>query len=292
MNPISNAPQGASPPDAALGVAVLAPLVCIQNVAPLHFQLSFAAPAIAARAQAGQFVHVLPRAATACDPLLRRAFSILGVRGAEVDILFRVEGRGTLELSTLRGGDVLDVIGPLGRPFDLTPFHVKQPPLALLVGGGVGVPPLIFLAQTLRARQEQPLCLIGARTQADVLGATELAEIGVEARIATDDGSLGHAGRVTDLLENALSALPPERSGVVYACGPFPMLKAVAKVAARFGARAQVSLEENMPCGIGVCNGCVVAMKPSSESSDYGRYRRICIEGPAIWAHEIDWEAH
>lgn len=271
---------------------MLSPVVRIESVAPLHFQISFAAPDIAARAQAGQFVHILPRAATDCDPLLRRAFSILSVREGEIDILFRVEGRGTRWLSMRRTGDVLDVIGPLGHPFDLTPFHVKQPPVVLLVGGGVGVPPLIFLAQTLCARQYPPLFLIGARSQPDVLGTTGLSQMGIETRIATDDGSAGHAGRVTDLLENALSVLPPERSGVVYACGPFPMLKAVAKVAARFGVRAQVSLEENMPCGIGVCNGCVVAMKPSSESSDYGRYRRICIEGPAVWAHEVDWEAY
>lgn len=269
---------------------MLAPLVAVKTVTPLHFQLSLRAPVIASRARAGQFVHILPRDAGASDPFLRRAFSIMATRGEEIDILFRVEGRGTRHLSTLRAGENIDVIGPLGRPFDLIPFHVKQPPLALLVGGGVGVPPLVFLSHTLRARQLTPLVLIGARTGSDVLAGAQFAEMGVETRLATDDGSVGQHGRVTDLLERAFDELPKETRVVIYACGPYPMLRAVAALAARYDAPCQVSLEENMPCGIGVCNGCVVAMKSKQYEGDYGRYRRICLEGPALWAHEVEWE--
>ncbi len=281
MNPTSSPTQAA--------IAMMARLVTIKSVAPHHFQLSLLAPAMASRALAGQFVHVLPRAADTSDPFLRRAFSIMAMRGEEIDILFRVEGRGTRQLSLLRAGDNVDVIGPLGRPFDVSPFHVKQPPLPLLVGGGVGVPPLLCLAGALRARQITPLALIGARTSNEVLGATELASMDVRTRLATDDGSVGHHGRVTDLLEHTLHELPPEASAVVYACGPYPMLRAVAQIAARHRTLCQVSLEENMPCGIGVCNGCVVAMKQEQNKDDYGRYRRICLEGPALWAHEIEW---
>ncbi|MBW3634891.1 MAG: dihydroorotate dehydrogenase electron transfer subunit [Armatimonadetes bacterium] len=276
-------------PTSQTAISMLAPLVAIKTVAPLHFQMSLLAPVIASRALAGQFVHVLPRNAGASDPFLRRAFSIMATRGDEIDILFRVEGRGTRQLSMLRVGDNLDVLGPLGRPFDLSLFHVKHPLPAILVGGGVGVPPLVFLAQTLHARRITPLTLIGARTASDVVGEGEFSAVGVETRLATDDGSVGHHGRVTHLLEQAMGKLPDGSRAVIYACGPYPMLQAVATVAARYGAPCQVSLEENMPCGIGVCNGCVVAMKPKQNEGDYGRYRRICLEGPALWAHEIEW---
>jgi dihydroorotate dehydrogenase electron transfer subunit len=224
------------------------------------------------------------------DPFLRRAFSIMALRDEEIDILFRLEGRGTRYLSTLSVGDNLDVIGPLGTPFDLRLFHVKQPPVPFLVGGGVGVPPLIFLARTLRALDLSPRALIGARTGLDVLGETEFAEMGVTTRFATDDGSFGYHGRVTEVLARELDELPKEERAMIYACGPYAMLRAVAAVAARYEASCQVSLEENMPCGIGVCNGCVVAMKSGPHEGDYGRYRRICLEGPAVWAHEIQWE--
>lgn len=282
------------------GERVLAPLLSNENVAPGHFQLEFAAPGIARRARAGQFVHVLPRVAAGGDPLLRRAFSIMAVRGDRVQILFRVEGRGTAYLSRLQPGETMDVLGPLGHPFDLAPlldnaeaaaasFHVKQEARAVLVGGGVGVPPLLFLAQTLCDAHLAPLILVGARGASDVLGAREFARLGLEMRVATDDGSMGHHGRVTELLEAALAQTPGAK---VYSCGPYPMLRATAQVAARFGAACQVSLEENMPCGIGVCNGCVVAMRvpATQDASDYERYRRICIAGPAVWADQVEWE--
>lgn len=292
---------------------LLARVISNRNVAPQHFSMEFLAPHIAQNAQAGQFVHVLPREAHGCDPLLRRAFSIMVTRGDGIEILFRVGGNGTLRLSQVRAGETLDVLGPLGQPFDKELFHVKQEGGALrrpiLIGGGVGVPPMVFLGKTFKETGFEPLMLLGARGADEVLATDEFRALGVETRIATDDGSLGHQGRVTDLLEVALqssaptlvSSLPPDSllpQAVIYACGPLPMLRAVAAMAARFGVPCQVSLEENMPCGIGVCNGCVVAMKQDKASttdkaadSEYGRYRRICVAGPAVWASEVDWEA-
>jgi dihydroorotate dehydrogenase electron transfer subunit len=264
----------------------MAPVVSIENVAPHHFLLTLNAPVVAASAQAGQFVHILPRVGLGSDPLLRRAFSIMAISGDNIEVLFRVEGRGTTQIAKARPGDLLDILGPLGRPFDLTPFHVKQNvPTPILVGGGVGVPPMVFLAKTFGEMKLKPEVLVGARGSAEVLGESYFNALGLEVAIATDDGSRGHAGRVTDLLLDVLQA---HSNTVVYACGPLPMLRAVAKVAERFEAPCQVSMEENMPCGIGVCNGCVVAMRDTS--TDYERYRRICIEGPAVWATEIDWE--
>ncbi len=250
----------------------------------------------------------------------------MAVRGEEIDILFRVEGRGTAQIAGKHRGETLDVLGPLGQPFDLSLFHVKQDEnqggrqgdeqsgnraiemgvrTPILVAGGVGVPPMVFLGATLKAMGIEPLMLIGARSAGEFLGLDDFRQLQIETRTATDDGSAGHAGRVTQLLEFALQTQP---RAVVYACGPLPMLRAVAQMAARFGAACQVSLEENMPCGIGVCNGCVVAMKADAEAGcetegesqkekanlkggDYGRYRRICVAGPALWANEVDWEA-
>jgi dihydroorotate dehydrogenase electron transfer subunit len=187
-------------------------------------------------------------------------------------------------------GDIIDLLGPLGRPFDLSIFHGKQEdlPTPILVGGGVGVPPMVALGETLTRMNLAPLAIIGARSAPEILCEVQFAALGITPLITTEDGSLGRAGRVTALLEEALER---DRNAVVYSCGPFPMLRAVAALAACYGARCQVSMEENMPCGIGVCNGCVVAMLAGdSNASDYERYRRICIEGPAVWADEIDWE--
>lgn len=288
-------------------IQIIAPIVAVQSVAPRHFLFSLHSPEIAQRARAGQFVHVLPRDSASSDPFLRRAFSIMAAHREQIEILFRVEGIGTAQLAQKGVGESLDVVGPLGQPFDLRLFHVKQgeKPGAItpiLVAGGVGVPPMVFLGKTLKELGFEPLALIGARGRGELLGVRDFNESQVETRLATEDGSAGLAGRVTQLLEIVLQNHSTTRSqAVVYACGPWPMLRAVAGVAATFGVPCQVSLEENMPCGIGACNGCVVAMKRGGEGQrnesalssgeDYGRYQRVCVTGPALWASEIDWEA-
>lgn len=318
------------------------------EVAPHHFLLQLEAPLLAQGARAGQFVHVLSQPQTDAsqfetwnyDPFLRRALSLMSAdpQAGTVELLFRVGGRGTTLLSSAHAGDSVNLIGPLGKPFDLAPFataagatatgatatgdneparassgpmfHVKQggahAPRALVVGGGIGVPPLVFLGQTLREIGISVRALIGARTGAEVVGQTALEALGVEVSVATDDGSAGQHGLVTEMLKRELQS---DRDAVVYACGPWPMLRAVAALCRAFDVACQVSLEEAMPCGIGVCNGCVVrARQPHAsepppiaaqttnqavgdEWSPYHLYRRICVEGPACWAHEIDWDA-
>ena len=307
-------------------------VVDAREVAPAHYQLRFHAPQLAFQAQPGQFVHVLtaPNANDwVFDPLLRRAFSIMSVQsGARetFDILFRVEGRGTRALARATHDDEIEVVGPLGKPFDLSPFnltddkavfHVKQNRAnAIVVGGGVGVPPLIYLSQLLNHHEVSVQAIIGARSSSEVIGLSELKVVCEEVRVTTDDGSYGQQGRVTDVLPELIKASVQIGEGgeikpIVYACGPLPMLRAVAQACAQSGVRCQVSLEENMPCGIGVCNGCVVrARQPfansssdtdkqaelnvnelvGSEWSPYQSYRRVCVEGPACWADEIDWE--
>lgn len=304
----------------------------IKEVAPAHYQIRLQAPLLAKAARPGQFVHVAttpnPNDWT-FDPLLRRAFSIMSVQMPEktsVDLLFRVEGRGTQALARAKQGDEIDLIGPLGQPFDLSPFeslgsngdlfHVKQiAPSAIVVGGGVGVPPLVYLSQVLEGMGIDVHAVIGARSSSDVIGWHELSALCHQVAVTTDDGSRGHHGRVTDLLAPLIESLSKTTTEqivkpVVYTCGPLPMLRAVAQVCATAQVRCQVSLEENMPCGIGVCNGCVVRTRQpfadigdldgaashdmnlllGNECSPYRVYRRVCVEGPACWADEIDWE--
>ena len=313
-----------------------AKVVSINEVAPVHYQIQLNVPALAKAAMPGQFVHICPvpnSEADSFDPLLRRAFSIMRVRNPErdaIDVLFRVEGRGTQALARACNGDEIDLIGPLGQPFDMSPFkipdansptektskvfHVKHfPTSAIVVGGGVGVPPLVYLSETFKAKGIDVYAIIGARTSSDVIGWHELSAICRDVSVTTDDGSWGHHGRVTDKLVALLDSRNNENkrgiSPVVYACGPLPMLRAVAQLCAEHQVRCQVSLEENMPCGIGVCNGCVVRTRQpfaqsevtnasgrtanqvvGNEWSPYRSYRRVCVEGPACWADEIDWE--
>ena len=300
-------------------------MVSVAEVAPRHVLLRLHAPQLAQTAAPGQFVHALPQLsgdsedALSFDPLLRRAFSIMNVEGDgnaldSIKVLFRAEGRGTKMLAGARVSDEIDLIGPLGRPFDTSMFHVKQSNIlavtnstrAIVVGGGVGVPPLVFLSYDLKRLNVEVKALIGARSRLEIIGQDELEAAGACVEIATDDGSVGHRGRVTELLQRDLEQANGAIEIIVYACGPWPMLRTVAQLCERMGVRAQVSMEEAMPCGIGVCNGCVVrARQPLAASpapvspheiagdewSPYQIYRRICVEGPACWAHEIEWDA-
>ena len=254
-----------------------------EEVAPRHYRITFLNDEIAQAAQAGHFVHILPRSATSYDPLLRRAFSIVSSKDGSFDVLFKVMGRGTEAMALWQVGETVDLLGPLGKTFD--PLGTDS----LLVGGGVGTPPMAMLASQFRHGAGQSVtALIGARTASEVLCARDFARYDVPMQVATDDGSVGHHGFVTDLLKNELENYNGQRMPMVYTCGPLPMLRSVARICADYQAPCQVSLEENMPCGVGVCNGCVIPV--SGQSDDYGSYRRICVDGPVAWAHEVDWD--
>lgn len=254
-----------------------------KEVAPYHFRLTFLNTKIAQTASAGQFVHILPRSPTTYDPLLRRAFSIVSTEEKTFDVLFKIMGRGTTTMGLWQVGEYVDLLGPLGKIFE--PLAMNS----ILVGGGVGTPPMAMLAsQSETQARQRVIALIGARTGSEVLCTEDFARYNVPMQIATDDGSRGHQGFVTDLLEYELSqASNEDATPTVYACGPLSMLRSVARICLSFRAPCQVSLEENMPCGVGVCNGCVIPVL--GQSDDYGSYRRICVDGPVAWAHEVDW---
>ena len=238
------------------------------------------APMIAKKVGPGQFVNV--KISQDSDPLLRRPFSVHKIKGSSIKILYEVVGRATRILSEKKAGEYLDVIGPLGNGF--SPLASR---LSLLVAGGMGVAPLIFLAEKLREIQNpkskiQNLILIGGKSKDDILCEKEFKELGCEVKIATDDGSRGFKGKVTDLLNKVLHGTRYTVHGTtIYACGPRPMLKAIAQISKKYKIPAQISLEEHMACGIGACFGC--AVKTTSG------YRRVCKEGPVFKADEISW---
>ncbi|MBW2501450.1 MAG: dihydroorotate dehydrogenase electron transfer subunit [Deltaproteobacteria bacterium] len=230
---------------------------------------------IAAGSKPGQFVMV--RVAEGLDPLLRRPFSIHQVaKGGLVQILFKVVGRGTRALAGMQPGQQLDMLGPLGRGF----AH-DRPGQHYLVGGGIGIAPLLFLAKRMLKTVEPSAIrvLLGAATgtELDVLG-EDFASLGIDVQLATEDGSLGEEGLVTELM----ASLPPGE-GTVYACGPYPMLRVVAGISRKKGWECQVSLETMMACGLAACLGCAVLRR------DMNGYVHACKDGPVFNADEVAW---
>jgi dihydroorotate dehydrogenase electron transfer subunit len=239
------------------------------------FRLTLHAPAIAGTAHPGQFVML--KVNDNLDPLLRRPFSIHQATGdGNIQILFKVVGQGTERLAHLQVGAELDCIGPLGRGYAL-----ERMGRLCLVGGGMGIAPLYFLAKRLLQTGSPPehdYVLLGARTKNELsLFSEEFFDLGYKVLTATDDGTLGHHGFVTDLLDPILLEL--ER---VYTCGPFPMMRIAATKSMAADVSCQVSLETHMACGLGACLGCTVA------GAD-GNYIHVCKQGPVFSASEVAW---
>jgi dihydroorotate dehydrogenase electron transfer subunit len=237
--------------------------------------LDLHAPEIAREAEPGRFVQVRVSAGT--DPFLRRSFSICGVRPDDgtVTLLVDVIGRGTELLCDGSCGPV-SVLGPLGRGFDVT---LGGDGHCVLIGGGTGAAPLAFLAERFDASGRPVTAYFGGRTGEYRAVVDGLLPDGVPWETAADDGSAGFHGTVTDLAAARFSDGPPS---AIYACGPHPMLASVAAMAAEYGIPCEVSLEENMACGLGVCMGCAVKLKT-------GAMVRSCVDGPVFNAREVAW---
>jgi dihydroorotate dehydrogenase electron transfer subunit len=229
----------------------------------------------------------------AIPPGGERASTALGIyeaQGNRASIMFFVCGPRTRELATLRAGDRLDFTGPLGNGFDLS----GEPRDVAIVAGGVGIASVLLPAQALVRAGAMVRLYYGARTESLLVDKAKFAAAGCDVLCATDDGSFGHHGFITELLAKA-----PRTPDVVLACGPSPMLRAVARVAHDLGAGAQLSLEETFACGVGGCWGCTVPLDRASSQAprfpgaDAGGSdvvnARICKEGPVFWAHELRW---
>ena len=233
--------------------------------------LVLAAPQMAGELQPGQFVHVRVPALEASA--LRRPFSVFDAEHGQVTILYKTVGRGTTALNAVKAGDEVSVLGPLGHGFPL-----KCAGVPLLVGGGYGVAPLHFLAKRL------PGCkvFVGGRTAADLLAIDKFKALGIEVFTATNDGSAGVKGLVTDPLDDELIRLKGAGQAFeLFACGPDPMLKAVALRATGSGSKGWISMDRHMICGVGACYACI--QKTIRGNS------RCCIEGPVFAAEDLVW---
>lgn len=244
------------------------------------------APEIAGRAAPGQFVMVKPWHGT--DPLLRRPFSIFEVLAssaagpAGITLLNKKVGVGTARLYQVEPGQRVACLGPLGRPFTA----IDPPGEAWMVAGGVGLAPFATLAAALRARGTPATLFYGGRRHTELYHLDLFERLGTRLVLATEDGSRGHRGLVTEPLEAELGA---KRGGDVtlYACGPTLMMRAVAALAAAHGRRAEVSLEPVMGCGLGGCYSCVVRTRRAHGAP---HFVRSCLEGPVFDAAEIVWD--
>jgi dihydroorotate dehydrogenase electron transfer subunit len=259
----------------------LASVIANENIADGVYVLRLEEPDLARDVRPGQFVHIRcgPVDRPAFDPLLRRPLSVLrtgtsrlnDLPAGQYDVLYDVVGRGTASLSHLRSGEVVDVLGPLGRPFSIQ----RQTARLLLVGGGVGIVPLVALAEEALQRNVAVTLLAGFRTGAKAFPANLLAPE-VEYVVTTDDGSYGRKGFVTGLVSEYASW-----ADQVGACGPVPMLRALAQLHLGSRLSIEIAMEEHMGCAMGVCLGCVVPTRRG--------YQRVCRDGPVFNLADMVW---
>lgn len=272
-------------------------LVSVEAYPGDQFIMRIRAPKCAAAARAGNFVHIN------CDAALpmRRPLSIMRTADDCIEVLYKIVGEGLHLLAGKRPGDLLSVLGPIGRPFEPSP----ERPNALLIGGGVGIPPMVFLAETLRDTTWKPLAILGSEIpfpfglekseiptlwlDDDINSAMPLLDSwGVPSRLTSLSGFEGcYRGYVTDLADKWIQSLDDEERAKteVFACGPTPMLKAVAEFAKRYDLPCQVSLEEFMACAVGGCAGCTVNI----ETPDGLAMKRVCVDGPVFDAATVVW---
>lgn len=279
-----------------------------------YYRLTLDCAEIANQASAGQFVMI--RVHQGLDPLLRRPFSIHRLWNSHrqgmssdsgttrppegIQVLFRVAGKGTAHLASLSKGAKIDVIGPLGHGFQL-----DKPILSpVLIAGGIGIAPLLFLADQLKLRSQepefrsqeknkpqaaslrenpsfQPRLFLGGKSAEDILCQEDFQKQGFSLSISTEDGSLGHKGLITEPFYAFLEQMSRLSSGiepVLFTCGPLPLMFRIIEIARQYRLSCQVSLEQKMACGVGACMGCVVELYQGG----LRQYRRVCTEGPVF----------
>lgn len=241
-------------------------------------RLRIANESLARLTHPGQFVNI--KVSDVYIPLLRRPFSIHRVHRQEgwFEILFQVIGKGTELLADFRVNEELDILGPLGNNFDI-PNNCDR---AILIGGGLGIAPLLFLAQELKEKRVSSFLFYGNRSKEAFCCVDDFENLNIQNFLATEDGSLGFKGRVTDLFLTKREMFEADGT-MIYACGPNPMLHKVKEIAEQFKIPCQVSLETMMACGFGVCLGCVVNSTSSADP-----YKYVCKDGPVFYSTEID----
>lgn len=269
-----------------------AEILANEKVGAGFYRMRLASAYLAKASKPGQFIEI--RCSSGKDPLLRRPLGVHRIWSGGLEILYEVVGKGTELLSERTAGGSLDIIGPLGNGFDTGLASATN----ILVAGGIGAAPLVALAESLSAGMKtagqdnvnggKTYAIIGARTASHVMCEKEFRALGCVVKVSTDDGSKGSKGLVTEPLSRLLNIckietyLPALRQVTIYACGPSGMLKAVSAAAIELGISCQVSLEDRMACGVGVCMGCPVRVKA-------GGYKMVCKDGPVFNAADIAW---
>lgn len=245
-------------------------LLSCEKIAATTYSLVVQCDEVAAIARAGQFVHIqIP------GFMLRRPISVCEVQRETgcIRLVFDIRGAGTKVLARMQAGDAINLLAPLGNGFDL----LEKDKTALVVGGGIGVPPLLEVAKHYKTGTR---AILGFRNADSVILQDDFIKAGAQVFICTDDGSAGEKGIVTPVVSRELQRQKPD---IIYACGPKPMLRAVKELASQFGVRCQLSLEERMACGVGACLGCACKTKRNGTE----QYLHVCKNGPVFEAEEV-----
>ena len=249
---------------------VLAKVISQEEIKKGCFRIKMEAPFVANKAEPGQFLHI--RCGDSMDPLLRRPISIHRIGKKDVEILYNVVGKGTAILSGLKKGDSVDIVGPLGRGFNVCKTRRST---KMLIAGGMGVAPLLGLAEKLSKDTKKFIVILGAKTKNHILCEKEFKALGAEVYVATEDGSRGKKALATELAQELARSKQYKWSDIcVYAAGPMGMVKTLCRLVEGCSAESQVSLEERMACGLGACLGCVVDTQTG--------YKRVCKDGPVF----------
>jgi len=241
-----------------------------------YYKVKFYVPEITKKAQAGQFVHI--KIAQLADRILRRPFSICNVSETGLlTVLYKVVGQGTEQLAKLKAGDVCNLMGPLGKSYSIP----SKDEISVMIAGGYGAASTFMLA---KKSLKSGYLLLGARSKKDLILVDEYEKEGVTVLVSTEDGTVGHKGLVTELI-NDLIEKNSDKKLKFYACGPMGMLMAVGKQLLKLGIDSELSLDHLMCCGVGACFACVIKVKANNE--DGWRYARTCNEGPIFNASEV-----
>jgi dihydroorotate dehydrogenase electron transfer subunit len=251
-------------------------------VGPGLYELECFAPQVADKGEPGQFIHIEinPYEIKYPSPFLRRPFSFYEIdkKQGRVSILYRVRGEGTSIMAKMQTGEGLNVLGPLGKGFTLPTGGSK----ALLIGGGMGIAPLVYLADSLSQINCDITVLYGAETASELVALKALRQKGAKCFVATDDGSRGYKGPVTSILSDVIKRNKILTPDIIYSCGPLEVIAYVVSFAKEQGIPGEASLESHMACGVGVCLGCALKLKPD----DVG-YTKVCNEGPVFSFNQL-----
>lgn len=242
-------------------------------LSPGYYRYQLLAPEIAALAKPGQFIQILTAAEGARDPILARPISIYRIDRTlgSIWLMVKTVGRGTRQLTARQSGEIISIWGPAGNGFS----DLRAAGSVALIAGGIGMPPLFGLAEAISGKDFT--LFYGGRRAADLLELDAWARLKIPVRTATDDGSHGHHGPITHLVERELAT---ESYDYLVACGPRPMLRAVRELALKYHLAGELSLEAHMACGVGACLGCSCATAK-------GGYKRVCVDGPVFAVDEV-----